>query len=112
MHKPRGKDFGGSPRIRTEISRLIKKIKAEVKPRKILLFGSYARGDYHEKSDVDLLVVGDFKERFFDRIGRILDCNDTSLGLDALAYTPQEFEKMRKQRNPLVTKALKEGIAL
>lgn len=25
----------------------------------IILFGSYARGDYHEESDIDVLVIGD-----------------------------------------------------
>ena len=29
----------------------------------IILYGSFARGDFHEESDVDLIVVGDFRER-------------------------------------------------
>jgi len=29
----------------------------------IILYGSFARGDFHEGSDVDLIVVGDFRER-------------------------------------------------
>ena len=27
--------------------------------RRIILFGSYARGDYTEESDIDILIVGD-----------------------------------------------------
>ena len=30
--------------------------------RKIILFGSYARGDYDEESDVDVMVLADFRE--------------------------------------------------
>jgi len=32
------------------------------KLRKILLYGSYARGDYHENSDVDIMVLADMKK--------------------------------------------------
>jgi len=30
-----------------------------VKPRLVILFGSYARGDYTDESDIDILVVSD-----------------------------------------------------
>lgn len=39
----------------------------------VYLYGSFARGEIHEGSDIDLIIVGDFKERFFDRIGKILE---------------------------------------
>ena len=32
-------------------------------PEKIILFGSHARGDANEDSDVDMLVIMDFSER-------------------------------------------------
>ncbi|MFH0968693.1 MAG: nucleotidyltransferase domain-containing protein, partial [Methanobacteriota archaeon] len=33
----------------------------------VLLHGSYARGDIHEGSDIDLILVGEFPERFHKR---------------------------------------------
>jgi len=30
-------------------------------------------GEIHEGSDIDLLIAGDFSERFFEKIGKILD---------------------------------------
>jgi hypothetical protein len=30
----------------------------------IILYGSFSRGDFHEGSDVDLIIVGDVRERF------------------------------------------------
>jgi len=32
-------------------------IVAEINPDKIILFGSYARGDHHEQSDIDLMIL-------------------------------------------------------
>ena len=32
-------------------------IVAEIKPDKIILFGSYARGDHNEQSDIDLMIL-------------------------------------------------------
>lgn len=36
---------------------VVEQIKTKFKPDKIILVGSYARGDYRPESDVDLLVV-------------------------------------------------------
>lgn len=94
-----------------QVKRFVHKVIRAVKPTKIVLFGSMARGDVHEGSDADLLVVGDFKQRFFSRVGRILDLNDdASLELNVFPYTPAEFQRMRAQRNPFVERALREGI--
>lgn len=106
-----GKSARADKRI-GKIRQLAHRIIAQLKPSQLILFGSFARGDVHEGSDVDILVVGDFPERFFDRIGKVLALGDGSIGVDALAYTPQEFEKLKAHRNPLVTRALREGIHL
>lgn len=41
-----------------EIKRLIKPIAVKYKVKEIYLFGSYARGDANESSDIDFLVFG------------------------------------------------------
>ena len=40
----------------------------EYDPEKIYLFGSYARGDARDDSDIDLLIVKDTEERPLSRI--------------------------------------------
>ena len=35
----------------------------DLKPRLVMLFGSYARGDYTDESDIDILVVSDHMSR-------------------------------------------------
>ena len=42
------------------IDQVVKQIVEKFKPQKIILFGSYARGDYRPESDVDMLVVVGF----------------------------------------------------
>ena len=83
--------------------------------KKVLLFGSRARGDWGLRSDADVLVI--LKEsqhtRFFDRIPRYLDLfSKVSLPVDVFPYTEEELERMKKKGNKLILRALKEGILL
>ncbi len=49
------------------INKFVERVISEYKPQKIILFGSYARGDYHENSDIDIAVVVDgFSDSFID----------------------------------------------
>ena len=72
----------------------------------VYLFGSFARGDIHEGSDIDLLIVGDFRERFHERIFRVLQMNDEELPLAPLCYTPAELQAMQAEANPFIEEAL------
>jgi len=76
----------------------------------IILFGSFARGDFHENSDVDLIIVGDFEEDFFSRIGKILEIAPLDLDIEPFVYTRKEFDKMKQNESPFILKALSEGI--
>jgi hypothetical protein len=60
----------------------------------IYLFGSTTHNDLHEGSDIDLIIVGDFEEPFFQRIASILSL--TSLPIEPLVYTKEEFEEMKE----------------
>ncbi|MBM3889553.1 MAG: nucleotidyltransferase domain-containing protein, partial [Verrucomicrobia bacterium] len=43
--------------IKPQLDRIIERIVQEYHPLKIILFGSYAYGQPHEGSDVDLLII-------------------------------------------------------
>jgi len=94
--------------IKKFINLIIKKFNLK----KIIIFGSFARGDYHKGSDLDLIIVGEFKERFIDRIGKIIELNDSDLEIEAMVYTEEEFQKMIKERRPFIEQALEEGIVV
>jgi len=79
-------------------------------PDRVILFGSLARGDACEGSDVDLLVIkSDATSRLSDRIGEVLQFCSGRIDVEPLVYTPGELERMVNAGNPLVQQALKEG---
>ena len=88
-----------------ELSRIMKKLKGDDSIKQVLLFGSLARGDLHEGSDIDLIVVKNTDKKFLDRLDEFY--LDASEPLDILIYTPEEFEDMKER--PFIKKALKEG---
>ena len=94
------------------VKRFINLIIKKFNLKKIIIFGSFARGDYHKGSDLDLIIVGEFKERFIDRIGKIIELNDSDLEIDVMVYTEEEFQKMIQERRPFIEQALEEGIVV
>ncbi len=76
---------------------------------KAILFGSAARGKVDRWSDIDLIVIKDTDKRFLDRLEEVIDAIRPDFGFDVLVYTPEEFERMRDEANPLITRALEEG---
>ncbi len=78
-------------------------------PEKVILFGSFARGDYHAGSDVDLLIIKDTGPPFLERTADVLRLCQSRLALEPLVYTPAEFEQMLRQRNPFILQVITEG---
>jgi len=70
-------------------------LKTKHKVKKVYLYGSFARGDFHEGSDIDLIIVGEFEGKMPQRISRILDL--TSLPIEPLVYSEVEFEQMKQR---------------
>lgn len=90
-----------------KLSAFVAELKANHGIQEVYLYGSLARGEIHEGSDIDLVIVGDFKERFFERIGRILELTD--LPIEPLAYTRQEFKSMQREGNLFLREVLATG---
>lgn len=84
---------------------------------RILIFGSRARGNAGSHSDLDLVIVRHTGQRFLERIGAVyerLANADLRLGVDVdvLVYTPEEFDRMLADENPLVARVQREGKVL
>ena len=92
------------------VKEFAQRLKKELPVREVYLYGTFAKGEVHEGSDIDLIIIGDFRERFFDRIGKILDLTD--LPIEPLVYTPEEFEEMKTSQNPFITDILKTAIKI
>jgi len=81
-------------------------------PQKVILFGSAARGETDEFSDIDLIVIKDTEERFFQRMLDAAAHLPRDVAIDVLVYTPGEFEAMVKGGNPFMQVAEKSGCLL
>lgn len=79
---------------------------------RILLFGSFAKDRAVLGSDLDLLIVlGEARERFLDRIPRFLP-RHFPVSVDVFPYTRAELDRMLTEGNPFIRRALAEGIEL
>ena len=78
----------------------------------VILFGSRARNDFMEKSDLDLIFVGDFKESFINSSTTIYEHYKLSLGLDAFCYRAEEFNKMFYEGVVSILDAIDHGICV
>lgn len=93
--------------ILEDLKKFVKELKEKLPVQEVFLYGSFATGNIHEGSDIDLIIVGDFKEKFVERIGRILEMTD--LPIEPLVYTPKEFQAMQEGGNPFILEVLKNG---
>lgn len=81
-------------------------------PDLVLLFGSFATGDINEGSDIDILVVADFKEAFLDRIRTLIDLNTFKIPIEPVGYTPEEFNQMKNKKSLFIMEVLEKGKVL
>lgn len=82
-------------------------------PERVILFGSHARGDATEDSDVDLLVVADTAlppHKRYAAVRRLLA--DYPASFDIVVKTPQEYARWRGVVNHVVYFADKYGTVL
>lgn len=79
-------------------------------PARILLFGSYARGDANEGSDLDLLVI---EQQVPDKTTEYLKLHKAigplGVGVDVLVISSAEFERRSQVPGTVPYWAMKEG---
>jgi predicted nucleotidyltransferase len=80
-------------------------------PRRIVLFGSYARGDAGEESDVDLLVLFDALDGRREIVARLYEAvNGMQLPKDIVVSTVDEFERYKSVANTIHRVAADGGV--
>jgi predicted nucleotidyltransferase len=84
----------------------------EYDPQRVILFGSWARGDEDEYSDLDLVIIKETQERFLDRLEKVYELVKPTFAMDVLVYTPQEFAEMQERENPFIEMVMKEGVTI
>ena len=94
-------------------SEITRRIVEVVKPERIVLFGSRARGDAREDSDFDLLVIAPSDEAQWKRT---LPIYRALAGLrvptDVVWFTQDEINEWRNVKSHFITTAMREGKVL
>ena len=99
------------------IDRMTQRIVHEVHPHRILLFGSWARGEANQNSDIDFLVVehepfGPARSRR-QEAARIWRClSEFRIPTDILVYSANEVAQWKDSVNHVIGLALREGKVL
>jgi predicted nucleotidyltransferase len=99
------------------IDEMTQRIIHEVHPQRILLFGSWARGQANQDSDIDLLVVehepfGPNRSRR-QEAARIWRClSEFRVPKDILVYSVSELSHWKDSIHHVIGRALREGKVL
>jgi uncharacterized protein len=100
-----------------KIKKILEEFKSKVEKLvnldKMILFGSQARGEETENSDIDIIIVSeDFEnQKSFRRAGKFYLEWDYNIDSDIICLTPKELEE-KKNKISIIKTALKEGIIL
>jgi predicted nucleotidyltransferase len=97
----------GTKRARV-LDRLVKALRS-YEPEKIYLFGSWARGEEDELSDLDIVLIKETDAPFFSRLQEVMAILPSDTPADVLVYTPREFRQMSERGNAFAEMLLEEG---
>jgi len=92
------------------IDDVIRQIVEKIHPNKIILFGSYARGDFNAESDVDLLIILDKIPEADKRPSLTLRrALKVPFGLDLIICTQDELSLRIKKEDWFLREAIETG---
>ena len=92
---------------------IIRRIVHVAKPDRIVLFGSGARGQAREESDIDLLVIKKgvpHRRRLAQEI--YVSLIGIPLPIDVIVVTPEDIEESKDGIGTIIPDALSEGIEI
>lgn len=94
---------------RKTLDDVIRRIVEVARPKKIVLFGSAARGTMGPHSDVDLLIIQDGSDSL-DLTARIYErLYGVGVAVDAVVVTPKDVERFGCSHPLVIKPALQEG---
>ena len=105
--------------IYERLRNISERLKREYNAEKVILFGSYARGeetiDSDIDSDVDILVIAPTKERMIDRmasVSRIIRDLRNGLPISPIVLTSEEFRRKLEEGDAFIRTVVEEGVVL
>ena len=93
-----------------QIQQAVDRLVASAQPSKVILFGSYARGDATESSDLDLMVIEPEVSNQFEEMVRLRNVlGRMTVGVDLLVYSDSEATRRSQVPGTALYWAFKEG---
>ena len=95
------------------IQTIVSRIAETIHPQKIILFGSWARGERGPHSDIDILVIQESSQPRPQRYAQVRRLFwGMGLAMDILVYTPEEFERYQSVPGSFTYTVAQEGKVL
>lgn len=95
------------------LQQLTERLVAAAKPSRVIVFGSYGRGDADERSDLDIMVI---QPVVTDQVAEMVRLRQVigpvGTGVDVLVYPEAEYERRSQVPGTLLYWARKEGRTL
>lgn len=93
-----------------QIEAAVQTLAEQAKPERILLFGSYARGDANKDSDLDFVVIeGQVSDRAKEMVRLRRALRPLRLPVDVLVYSTDDVARWGHQPGNALYWALREG---
>jgi predicted nucleotidyltransferase len=103
---------GAPPLAAEEVRQRVCEYAAGAGVARAIVFGSFARGDADVASDVDVILIEPSARPFLERGLAHLPLFRIGVGVDLLVYTPQEYERLKAEGDPLIERVEREGITV
>jgi predicted nucleotidyltransferase len=97
---------------RNQIAAFVAELAKRFRPQRVVLFGSYAYGAPSADSDVDLLVIMNYKGHSAVQAAEIRKQIRAGFPLDLVVRSPQAVADGRKQNDAFLTEVLDRGETL
>jgi predicted nucleotidyltransferase len=94
-----------------QLDTIVHEIVTKYQPEKVILFGSAARGEMTQDSDIDLLIIKDGVDKTppIDRHRDVAGLYRHTMASDVLVYTPYEVRKRLYLGDPFIKTIFSEG---
>ena len=95
------------------ISEIVRMIVKGYDPEKIILFGSFASNTQKDNSDLDLFIIKNTDESYFNRMRKVRNMiHPYPCAIDLFVYTPDEFENNKHIQSLLPFIVNENGVVL
>jgi predicted nucleotidyltransferase len=93
-----------------EIDAAVQEVVLHLRPQRVIVFGSYAKGTATARSDLDLLAIVETTLPAEFRTTNIRPyLPDSLVPLDLIVHTPEEVAELSRDRFSLVSSAVRTG---